>query len=137
MDLADNRAGYQMQTYEIDGARFSTLEGFYDEIGSALVSGQYWGRNLNAFNDILCWPVLAPGQKYRLIWRNAALSRQRLNHAETARQLHLILQRCHSSAVEDLTIKARLAERGEGPTVFDWLLEIIQDNAEYVDLVLK
>lgn len=39
--------------YEIDGAHFSTLEDFYDEISRVLIPGAYWGRNLDAFNDIL------------------------------------------------------------------------------------
>lgn len=39
--------------YEIDGSRFHTLEEFYDEIGTALIHGSPWGRNLDAFNDIL------------------------------------------------------------------------------------
>ena len=39
--------------YEIDGARFSTLEGFYNEISQALIPGVDWGHNLDAFNDIL------------------------------------------------------------------------------------
>ena len=41
-----------MQTYTIDGERFSTLEEFYEEIGRVLQLGS-WGHNLDAFNDIL------------------------------------------------------------------------------------
>lgn len=39
--------------YEIDGARFTTLEGFYDEVSRVLIPGASWGHNLDAFNDIL------------------------------------------------------------------------------------
>ena len=39
--------------YEIDGTRFHTLEEFFDEIGTVLIPGSEWGRNLDAFNDIL------------------------------------------------------------------------------------
>lgn len=35
---------------EIDGRRFETLEGFFDETGRVL-SGVSWGRNLGAFNE--------------------------------------------------------------------------------------
>lgn len=38
--------------YEIDGARFSTLEEFFAEISATLIPGQLWGRNLDALNDI-------------------------------------------------------------------------------------
>ena len=42
-----------MTTYEIDGNDFSTLDEFYDEITRVLIPGVSWGRNLDAFNDIL------------------------------------------------------------------------------------
>jgi hypothetical protein len=40
-------------TYEIDGADFSTLDEFYDEISRVVIPEVYWGRNLDAFDDIL------------------------------------------------------------------------------------
>ena len=40
-------------TLEIDGTRFDTLEGFYDEVSRQLIPRSDWGRNLDAFNDIL------------------------------------------------------------------------------------
>jgi hypothetical protein len=39
--------------YEIEGRRFHTLEEFFDEISAVLIPGSEWGRNLDAFNDIL------------------------------------------------------------------------------------
>jgi hypothetical protein len=39
--------------YQIDGARFSTLEEFFDEVNCVLLPGRRWGHNLDAFNDIL------------------------------------------------------------------------------------
>ena len=39
--------------YEIDGARFSTLEEFFEEISNEAIPGAEWGHNLDAFNDIL------------------------------------------------------------------------------------
>jgi RNAse (barnase) inhibitor barstar len=40
--------------YEIDGARFDTLEEFFDEISTVLISGSEWGRNLDAFSRHRC-----------------------------------------------------------------------------------
>ncbi len=40
---------------ELDGANFVDLESFYDEVSRVLVPGAWWGRNLDAFNDILCF----------------------------------------------------------------------------------
>ena len=39
--------------YEIDGRRFSTLEGFYDEASRLVTPGADWGHNLDALNDNL------------------------------------------------------------------------------------
>ena len=38
-----------MKQFIIDGAAFSTLEGFYDEISRILIPGAVWGYNLDAF----------------------------------------------------------------------------------------
>ena len=39
----------------IDGRRFSTMRGFYDEVEHVFTCGLHWriGQNLNAFNDVL------------------------------------------------------------------------------------
>jgi hypothetical protein len=39
--------------FELDGLRIRTLDDFYDEISRVLIPGSGWGRNLDAFNDIL------------------------------------------------------------------------------------
>lgn len=43
----------EKQIYEIDGKDFTSLDGFYDAISSQVIPGVAWGRNLDAFNDIL------------------------------------------------------------------------------------
>jgi len=112
--------------YEIDGARFSTLEEFYDEVTTAIIPDVFWGQNLDAFNDILRGGFGTPEEGFRLIWKNSALSRHRLGYEETVRQLELRLERCHPSNRDDVRKQLVLAKRNEGPTVFDWLVEIIQ-----------
>ena len=47
------RNSRQKQVYEIDGAGFSSLEGFFDEVSRKLIPHAIWGKNLDAFNDIL------------------------------------------------------------------------------------
>ena len=74
--------------YEIDGSRCSTLESFYDEVARVLVSpGVFWGRNLNAFNDILRGGFGTPEGGFILRWMNSELSRQYFGYPETVRQL--------------------------------------------------
>ena len=130
-------------TYEIDGSRFATLEQFYEEISAVLIPGADWGRNLDAFNDILRGGFGTPEGGFVLRWTNSRLSRQRLGYAETVRQLERRLQRCHPSNRSHVARDLEAARRGEGATVFDWLVEIISvhqvggDEAEDgVELVL-
>jgi RNAse (barnase) inhibitor barstar len=70
-------------TYEIDGARFTTLEEFFDEISRVLIHGATWGRNLNAFNDILRGGFGTPEGGFILRWLNSDLSRDRLTEFES------------------------------------------------------
>ena len=112
--------------YEIDGNDFSTLEGFYDEISRVLIPGSQWGRNLDAFNDILRGGFGTPPGGFTLVWRNSEMSRQRLGYPETVRQLRLRLKRCHPSNIERVRAEIAEAENGAGSTVFDWLLEILR-----------
>ncbi len=43
----------QKHVYEINGAAFSSLEGFFDEVSRKLIPDAILGKNLDAFNDIL------------------------------------------------------------------------------------
>ena len=38
---------------EIDGARFDSLSGFWNEISACVIPGFKWGHNFDALNDIL------------------------------------------------------------------------------------
>jgi RNAse (barnase) inhibitor barstar len=115
--------------YEIDGARFSTLKGFYDEISRALIPGADWGHNLDAFNDILRGGFGTPEGGFVLRWVNSDVSRQRLGYPETVRQLERRLQRCHPSNRPSVARDLERARRGEGATAFEWLVEIIAIHA--------
>lgn len=129
--------------YEIDGSRFSTLEEFYDEVSRVLIPGAEWGRNLDAFNDILRGGFGTPDGGFVLRWGNADVSRARLGQEETIRQLGLRLTRCHPSNRAHVAQQLASARLGEFDTVFEWLLEIIRvhgpggdESDDGVDLVL-
>jgi len=66
--------------FEIDGAEFSDLKGFFHVIGQQLVNNNQWGRNWNAFNDILVGGFVRTeyGEPFKLTWKNSAISRQEL-----------------------------------------------------------
>ena len=117
------------KTYLIDGANFSTLEEFYEEISTVLIPGIIWGRNLDAFVDILSGGFGTPDTGFILIWENSNISRQRLGYPETERQLRKRLDRCHKENVPAVETQLRYAQSNEGPTLFDWLVEIINDHS--------
>jgi RNAse (barnase) inhibitor barstar len=66
-------------TFRIDGAAFSDLAGFYDEIERALLGGAPWGRSLDALDDVLRGGVAGVPREFRLVWEHADLSRRRLS----------------------------------------------------------
>lgn len=120
----------------IDGEQFSTLDEFYDEVSRKLIPGAEWGRNLDAFNDILRGGFGTPKEGFVLVWRSSGLSRDRLGYAETIRQLERRLLRCHPSSRSAVMGQLSRARRSEGPTSFDWLVEIIQRHSD-VELKLQ
>lgn len=132
------------QELRIDGSEFSTLEGFYDQVSLRIIPGAEWGRNLNAFNDILRGGFGTPEEGFVLCWHDHEMSRRNLGYDETVRQLRKSLERCHPSNTASVENHLAEALRHEGPTVFDWLVEIIRchcpggDEAEDgIELILR
>jgi hypothetical protein len=121
-------------TYVIDGANFGDFTGFVAECNRAFVRafGGEWGGNLDAFNDYLWWG----DEEYTLVWRNAAKSRTDLGHAAMADWLEANSRVCHPTNRPSVVVRLNRARRGKGPTLFDWLVEIIRDN-EHVRLLLE
>ncbi len=116
------------RVYEINGDAFSTLEEFYEEVSRKVIPEASWGRGLDAFNDILRGGFGTPDEGFVLRWSNSELSKRRLNYKETVRQLELRLQRCHPTNRDYVAADLGRAKKGMGPTVFDWIVEIIQDH---------
>lgn len=114
----------------IDGADFSTLDEFYQVLGDAAFPERPWGMNLDALNDML------RGRSFTLRWKHSALSRERLGYGETVRQLELRLPRVHESNRDRVAAELAEARHGTGPTVFDWLMDVLKD-APGVPIVLE
>ena len=131
-----------METYRIDGERFSTLEEFYEEISRVLIPNARWGHNLDAFNDILRGGFGTPDEGFVLVWENSAVSKRRLGYSETVSTLERRLERCHPTARRSVKRELMDAQNNMGATVFDWLVEIIRahgaDGEEAEDnIILK
>lgn len=114
--------------FVLEGTRITSLEAFYDEVSRVLIPGAYWGRNLDAFNDILRGGFGTPDEGFGLVWKNSSISQQNLSFAETVRQLELRLECCHPENRDHVRQQLALARTGVGTTVFDWLVEIIRDH---------
>lgn len=110
--------------FEIDGRTFDSLEGFYDELGKRLGTAT-WGRNLDAFNDVLRGGFGSPDGGFILRWVHSDHSRAALGYDATAQYLESKLGTCHPANVAIVAAELEGARRGEGQTIFDILLEII------------
>ncbi len=118
--------------YELPGEQIHTLEDFYRIIGEAINGpGGYFGAGLDSFNDCLAGGFGTPDDGFILRWQHSDESRAALGYPETIRQLQLRLRRCHPANVGRVRQELARARRHEGPTTFDWLVEIIGDACVY------
>ncbi len=125
-----------MKIYEINGQFFSTLEEFAEQFSQVALTNYEWNGNLDAFNDILWGGFGTLDEGFILLWKNSNISRERLGYDETVRQLRHRLETCHPENREHVANDLDKAIHHEGPTVFDWLVEIIR-HQEDIDLMLE
>jgi RNAse (barnase) inhibitor barstar len=111
----------------IDGDRLDDLDDFAREF-SALLEDHTWHGNLDAFNDILRGGFGTPEGGFVLRWLNSARSRQALGWEATSTWYEQTLTTCHPSNQEDLKTRLASARREEGTTLFDWIVDIIQNH---------
>lgn len=112
--------------YEIDGAAFRDLEGFLGRGLADALPGARWGRNLDAFNDILRGGFGTPAGGFVLRWSRSERSRKVLGYEATARWLERKLRRCHPDNTASVRAELEAAQAGRGPTLFDIRVEIIE-----------
>jgi len=110
-----------MRRLDIDGSRFNDFAGFVEEF-SRLLPDHAWNGNLDAFNDIL-------SDGYAIVWNHSDASREHLGHMAMIAHLESVLQTCHPSNRRVVRRELRAAQRGEGPTLFDLLVEIIEPHS--------
>ncbi|MFD8705286.1 barstar family protein [Kitasatospora sp. NPDC059648] len=116
-------------TYVIDGNEIGTLEDFWDVVGRTIGVDGYFGRNLDAFADCLSGGFGTPDDGDFLIeWRNHEVSRRELGYPETVRQLERRLARAHPTNREQVAAELADARAGKGPTVFDRLVDVIEER---------
>lgn len=111
----------------IDGATFSDFEGFTWEF-SRMFDDYTWRGHMDAFNDILHGGFGTPDGLWTLRWLNSGLSRSALGYDETVRHLEGPLQTCHPSHRQRILDEISRAQRGQGPTLFDDIVETIRGS---------
>jgi hypothetical protein len=109
----------------IDGANFSDFDGFAREF-TRLLCNYTWRGNLDAFNDLLRGGFGTPENGWVLRWLNSESSRAVLGYEETARRLEQLLLTCHRSQRSNIQARISRARCGEGPTLFDEIIDIIR-----------
>ena len=119
--------GDDLPVLVIDGANFSDLDGFGREF-SRLLSDYTWRGNLDAFNDLLRGGFGTPDTGWVLRWLNSASSRTALGYEATIRRLEELLLTCHPTNRSRIKAEISSARRGEGPTLFDDIVDIIRDH---------
>jgi barstar (barnase inhibitor) len=106
--------------------RTSSLEAFYDEVEAKLIPKMTWGRNLDAFNDILRGGFGTPEGGFVLRWSRSVRARQQLGYPATVEYLERKVKRCHPTAVAAVQADLEAERRGEGPTLFEILVDIVR-----------
>jgi len=110
--------------FVLDGASFDDLPGFFAAITRTRgVTG--WGRNLDAFNDILRGGFGTPDGGFILRWARSDMSAQRLGWPETIRYIEKKLTTCHPANIPHVEADLQAARREEGQTLFAIIIDII------------
>lgn len=116
----------------IDGAKFSSLEEFYDEMDNLLTRDLTWktGHNLDAFNDLLRggFGVHEYGQRLNIKWINFSKSKRDFGYEATVRYYEHCLEICHPTSKQIIEKKLADAKNNVGPTLLDIIVEIILDT---------
>jgi RNAse (barnase) inhibitor barstar len=124
-----------MTTYEIPGERVKSLESFWSVIGEVVNGpGGCFGNNLDAFADCLSGGFGTPDDGFSFRRLRHAVSAQQLGYAETVRQLERRLASSHPSNRATIETQLVRAQRKEGPTVFDWITEVIRHRGILLEL---
>lgn len=125
----------------IDGNNFETLDGFFDEMERLLTKDLDWrtGHNFDAFHDLLRggFGVHEYGEQIDFVWVDSEKSRNDLGFEETRLYYEKILKKCHPTNREAVMHKITSAEKHEGKTLFDMIVEEINDKSSVYDHTLE
>lgn len=113
----------------ITGGHFSTLSGFYDEVSSILMKDADWKvGTLDGFNDILYggFGVFENKDEVELTWKDAEKSKDELGFEATREFYENKIRQGKPFNTELIQQKLDELKAGNGQTLFDILIEIIE-----------
>ncbi len=124
----------------IDGTRFSTINGFYDEMERLLTKDLSWrtGHNMDAFHDLLRggFGVHDVGEGIEFYWVHSEKSRRDLGYEATILYWEDILGKCHPTNRELVKAKIEDAKNHKGNTLFDIIVRQILYKDDWYDHTL-
>jgi len=107
----------------INGSHFSNLEGFYEEISELFMKDEGWKvGTLDGFNDILY------GIDSDMIWKNSQKSKEDLGFEITKEFYENKIRIGKPFNVELIQQKLDELSDGNGQTLFEILIEIIESH---------
>lgn len=116
----------------LDGAAIDDIPSFYDEINRVFMQGEDWriGPSLDALDDLLYggFGALHEADRAILIWTDFEHSRRALGLEATRRHYRAKLAQPGHFDVDRITRDLAALDRGEGPTYFEIILEIIASH---------
>lgn len=115
----------------INGIHFSNLAGFYEEISNVLTKDINWKvGTLDGFNDILYggFGVFENDDEVKIIWEESEKSRQDLGFEATKEFYENKIKQGKPFNIELIQEKLNELIKGNGQTLFDILIEIIEDH---------
>jgi len=120
--------------YEINGEEIKSIDEFYDVVSELLLPREFWGKNLDALNDILSGGFNVPESPYTIAWLQAGKSKQVLGKASTInwykqKVLSHINDKEFCEWCNDEIEKLNI---GNGKTLFEMLVEVFTENSKAV-----
>lgn len=131
-----------MKSFEINGSKFHDLGGFYDEVERTLCPQfKGFGRNLNAFDDVLSGGFLTYeyGERIRITWVNSAKSKKDLGVRSSIKALEEFRRSQQPFISRNQKYKYYLKKLfsllvTRHPTLYDDAVRIIR-NHKHIDFV--
>ena len=120
------------KTIIINAGNFSDLAGFYEEMNKLFMKDSDWkmGQSLDALNDILYggFGVYNPGEQVVVLWNGFSKSKKDLGTEATIQHYQMKIEKGYPYNVNLFQEKLLEIKTGDGPTLFDIIIEIFSDH---------